>query len=160
MANDQRETVFLSQIPLIAQRKAAGGAVVGVILRDHRVQVMARHIARSAHAERVPFPCVLILSINSSRAISAAEESELSVKPCICALERVDFNNAAQLSAKFRGNASGINFERFGVVGFDLRAEAWRTVVGDGNSVDDKLSLIFRSARMQHRIAFVKPAWF
>ena len=62
------------------------------------------------------------------------------------------------LRAKFGGNAGGINAQGFDVIGFDLRAEAGRAIVGKRNSVDHKLRLVFRSARMEHRIAFVEPA--
>ena len=43
-------------------------------------------------------------------------------------------------------------------VGFDFRPEAGRAIVCERNTVHHKLSLIFRSTRMQHRISFVEPA--
>ena len=160
MADDQSEAVFRCEVPLIAQRKAAGGAVVGVILGHHRVEIVAGHVAGGANAKRVPLPCVLVLGIDSGGIVGAAEKSELSVKTGISAFEGIDFHHAAHLPAKFRRNAGGIDLEGIDVIGFDFRTKAGRTVVGERDAIDDELSLIFRAAWVEDRIAFVEPARF
>ena len=71
---------------------------------------------------------------------------------------RVDFDDAAHFSAVFGGNSRGVDAHGLHVVGFDLRAEAGRAIVGKRNAVDDELRLIFGAARMQNRIAFIEPA--
>ena len=86
MTDNQSETVFGSEVPLIAQRKIASGAVVGVILRDHRVEIVAGHVAGGAQAKRIFIPCVLVLGIDPSRIIGPAEKSELPVKSGIWSL--------------------------------------------------------------------------
>src|SRR5580658_2969529 len=121
---------------------------------------MARHIAGGAYAKRIPLPRVLILGIDAARCIGAAEESELSVKPRIGAFECIHLNDSAHLPPIFSGNSGGIDFKGFNVSGFDFRAEAWRTVVGERNSVYNKLRLILRSARVENGITFIKPAGF
>jgi hypothetical protein len=80
VADNQSETVFRREFPLIAQRKTAGGAVVGVILRDHRVEIVARHVPGGAQAKRIPLPCVLVLGIDPGRIVGAAEQGELAVE--------------------------------------------------------------------------------
>ena len=45
VADDHRETVFGRELALIAERKIAYGAVVGVILRDDRVEIVVRHVS-------------------------------------------------------------------------------------------------------------------
>jgi hypothetical protein len=44
------------------------------------------------------------------------------------------------------------------VVGFEFGPEAWRAIVSEGNAIDDELGLVFRPARMEYGVAFVKPA--
>ena len=96
----------------------------------------------------------------AGRIKAAAGKSELSVKSRFCVFQSIDLDHAAHLPAKFRGKAGGINLEGFHVIGFEFRSEAWRTVVGERNAVHHKLRLIFRSARVENRIAFVEPARF
>src|SRR5262249_1918904 len=43
-------------------------------------------------------------------------------------------------------------------VRFNLRTKTGRAVVREGNSIDDKLGLVLRAARMEHGVAFIKPA--
>ena len=71
---------------------------------------------------------------------------------------RVHFHHAAHLAPILRRNARGINAHRFHIVRIDFRAEARRAVVRQRNAVHHKLCLIFRAARMQHRVAFIEPA--
>ncbi len=160
MAGNYGETVFLRHVALVVRRKTAGGAVVGVILRDDRVQIVAGHVARCAHAERVPFPCVLVLGIDPAGSIGTAEKRELSMKSWIVVPESIDLDDAPHLPAKFRGNASGINPEGIDVIGFDFRTKARRAIVGERYAVHYKLGLILRSAWVKHGIALVKPAGF
>jgi hypothetical protein len=53
----------------------------------------------------VLIPCVLVLGIDPSRVIGAAEKSELPVISRIFVLESIEFNHAARLPARFRRNA-------------------------------------------------------
>src|SRR5579862_2191919 len=79
-------------------------------------------------------------------------EARLGVARC------VDLDHATHLASVFGGNASSVDSDRVEVVGVDFGAKAGRAVVGQRNAVDDKLSLIFRAARMEDGVAFIKPA--
>src|SRR5580704_18506217 len=159
MADDESYTVFRGELPLVAPRKISDSAGVRVILRDHRVEIVTGHVAGGAQAKRILAPCVLVLGTDTGRVIAAAEDDELPMESGIFVLKSSDLNDAAHLPTKFRRNAGGINREGFDVIGFgSLRAKAGRTVVGERYAVDNKLRLIFRSAWVQNRIAFVKPA--
>ena len=160
MADNQGQTVFLGQVALIVHSKTGGGAIVGVILRDHGVEIMVCHVAGGTQAEGISLPRVLILSIDSGRIVTAAEKSELSVKPGIAVFESIDLNHATHLAAKFRGNAGGIDLQGFGIIGFYLWAEAGRTVVGEGNAIHNELGLIFRTPGVKDGVAFVEPTGF
>src|SRR5580658_4108945 len=134
MADNESQAVFRREFPLITRRKTAAGTVIGVILRDHRIEIVGRHVSRGSYAKRISFPCVLVLSAGPSCVIGAAEKGKLSVKSWILVLESIDLNHTAHLPAKFRGNTSGIDREGFDVIGFGtLRAKARRTIVGKRN---------------------------
>ena len=79
MAANQREMVFGRELPLKAQRKISRRAVVGVVFRDHGIQIMARHVAGRAQAQCISFPCVLVLSVDSTRIVAASQQCELTV---------------------------------------------------------------------------------
>src|SRR5271156_5312433 len=118
MADNKNQTVFRRELPLIAERKIGGGTVVGVILRDDRVEIMAGHVPGGAQAKRILIPCVLVLGIDSGRVIGPAEKGELAMESGISALESIDLNHAAHLPAEFCRNAGGVNVDGFHVIGF------------------------------------------
>src|SRR5664280_3733231 len=70
----------------------------------------------------------------------------------------IDLDDAAHLPSVLGRNASGVNAHRLDIVRFNLGPGTWRTVVGQWNSVDHELRLVFRSARMEDSIAFIKPS--
>ena len=71
---------------------------------------------------------------------------------------RIQLHNAAHLAAQTPRIAGGVDSHGVQIVGFDLGAEAWRTIIDQGNAVDHELRLVLRAARMQHGVAFVEPA--
>ena len=73
-------------------------------------------------------------------------------------LQGVDFDNAAHFAAVFSGNAGGVDAERLNVVGVNGGAEAGRAIVGERNTIDDKLGLVLGTARVEDGVAFVEPA--
>ena len=70
----------------------------------------------------------------------------------------VDLDDAAHFASIFGGDAGGVDGEGVDVIGFDFGAEAGRTIVGEGNAIDDELGLILGAAGMEDGIAFVEPA--
>ena len=70
----------------------------------------------------------------------------------------IDLDDAAHLPSVLGRNAGGVNAHRLDVVRFNLGPGTWRTVIGQWNSVDHELRLVFRSSRMEDRIALIKPS--
>ena len=73
MPHNEPDTVFGSQVALVASGKVAGSATVGVVLRNDRLQVAAGHVARRAGADGTCLPGVLH-SGESAGSIEAATE--------------------------------------------------------------------------------------
>src|ERR1017187_5332843 len=69
----------------------------------------------------------------------------------------VDFDDSAHLPPVLRRNAGGVDAHRLQTVGFNLRSIARRSIVGERNSIEHELRLVFRPAGMEHRVAFVEP---
>ncbi len=125
MADNQAQAVFRREFALVVQRKISGRAVVGVILGNHRVEIMARSCSR--RRSRQGYSAAMNIEPGHSfRPYQSCrrKDADLSVKPRLRGPQRIDLNDAAHLSAKFRGNAGGINLEGIDVVGFDFRSEA------------------------------------
>ena len=70
----------------------------------------------------------------------------------------VDLDDAAHLSSILGRDAGSVDAHGLNIVGLNLRSMARRSVVGERNSVEHKLGLVFRAARMKDRVAFVQPS--
>ena len=57
--NDESKAIFGSEVALVTEREIARGARIGVILRDHGIQIMVGHAAAGAGAHRYSFPRIL-----------------------------------------------------------------------------------------------------
>ena len=119
---------------------------------------MRRHVPRGAATHGVVSPGVLGAGESARGVEASAGKNGLSVKPGLGVVECIDFNDPTHLPPVFRRNAGGVNGERVNIVGLDLGTKTGRTIVGKRDAIDDKLRLIFGTTRMQHRIAFIKPA--
>jgi hypothetical protein len=73
-------------------------------------------------------------------------------------MERVDLDDAAHLAPVFSGDSCGVDGEGVDVVGFEFGTQAGGAVVGERDTVNDELSLIFRAAGMKDGAALVEPA--
>ena len=73
--------------------------------------------------------------------------------------ESIDLDHATHFPAIFSGEPRGVDAHRIDIVGANLRPEAGGAIVRQRNAVNHELRLILRAARVQHGIAFVKPAW-
>ena len=158
VANDEAQAIVRRQVALVVDGKIAQRARVRVVLRNHGIQIVVRHAAAGAAAERILAPDVLPLRERARRVEAAAGKHDLAVEARLRVLKGVDLDHATHFSAVLRGNARGVDAHRLHVVGFNLRSEAGRAIVGQRDAVDHKLGLIFRTARMQDGIAFVEPA--
>ena len=158
VAHDQAEPIVGRQLPLVMQRKIAQRAGVGKILRHHWVQVVVGHAPAGAGAQRVFPPDILALGERAGGAKAPTRQHDLPVKALGRILQRIHFHDAAHLAAVFRGNSGGVNADRLHVIRFDLRTKTGRTVIGERNTVDHELCLVFGATRMQHGVAFVQPA--
>ena len=120
---------------------------------------MLGHAAAGAGAEGVLAPAILASGEGVCGVEAAARESTTSPwKPGCGLLKSVELDDAAHLAAVLGGEAGGVDAHRLEVVGFNLRAEAGRAIVGEGDAVDDELGLVLGAARMQDGVAFVEPA--
>src|SRR5579871_965563 len=159
MTHAHREVVVLRQLACIAHGEVTRGAFVGEIFRDNGVEIMTRHAARCRRAQHVLPPVVLYLCEAICRVVTSSGENELSVEAGIARSRCVELDNAAHLSTVLGWKASGVDTHRIEIVSFDLRAKAWRAIVGQRNAVDDKLCLVLRTAWVQYRISFIDPPW-
>ena len=106
MANNQAQAVFRREFALVVHRNTSGRAVVGGIFRNHRVQIMARHVPGGAHAKSILPPGILSLAIASGRIKAAAGKPDSSVKPRLRGPEVLTSMTPPIFPAKFRGNAA------------------------------------------------------
>ena len=80
MANDEAYAIVRRQVTLVMDRKIAQRACVRKIFRNHRVQIMIRHAAAGAEAQRILAPGVLPLGKRARRIKAAAGKHYLSVE--------------------------------------------------------------------------------
>ena len=80
------------------------------------------------------------------------------MQPWIGIANRVQLHDAAHFATVFCRKPGGVNAHGREIIRFYFRAKAGRTILCEWNAVDHKLSLIFRSARMQYGIALVQPS--
>jgi len=80
------------------------------------------------------------------------------VEAGLSVLNRVHFHYAAHFSAVLGGETGSVDSERVDIFGFNFRSKTGGAVIRERNAVDHKLGLIFRATRMEHGVAFVKPA--
>ena len=116
---------------------------------------MVGHAAAGAEPQRIFAPNVLPLGERPGRVKAAAGKHYLPVKACLRILQCINLDHASHFAAILRRKAGGIDAHRLHVVRFNLRSEAGRTIIRKRNAIHHKLSLILRTARMQHGIAFV-----
>src|SRR5258708_6212594 len=81
-----------------------------------------------------------------------------AVQARTCVFVRVDFDDASHLASVLRGNAGSIDGQRASVIGLNLGTGSGRAIVGQRDSVDNELSLIFGASGMQHPAAFIDPS--
>ena len=89
---------------------------------------------------------------------AAAGEDDFSVKAGLCILDSVELDDAAHFAAVVGGNAGGIDGHRLDVVGFEFGTEAGGAIVGEGDAIDDELSLVLGATGMEDGVALVEPA--
>ena len=158
-ADAHREAVVRGEIALIVGRKVARGSSVRKIWGHDRIQIVRGPVAACAHAESILAPNVLTFEECGGRIVTAPREHGLAVKAGSRILRCIELDDPSHFAAVFRGNARRIDRYRVDVVRFEFGTKAGRAVVGERDSVNDKLSLIFRSTWMENRIAFVQPSW-
>jgi hypothetical protein len=76
----------------------------------------------------------------------------------VCIALGIQLHHSAHLPSVFSRDAGGIDTDRIQIVCLDLRPEAGRAIVCQGDSIDDKLRLVLRPAWMQHRVALIEPS--
>ena len=158
MADGESQTVFRSEIPLISQREVSGSTAIGVVLRDYGIQITRGHIAGGAGAEGVRSPSVLSAGEGSGGIEAAAGKDYLAVQAGVSVVGSVEFDDAAHFAAVLGGNSGGVDGKGVDVIGFDFGTEAGGAIVGEGNTIDNVLSLIFRAAGVENGAAFEEPS--
>src|ERR1700721_148257 len=116
---------------------------------------MVGHAPTGAAAESVSARCVLTLCEGASGVETPSGECEFTVESGMIVLYRIHLDHSAHLSAVLGRNSSCIDTQRLDIIRLNLRPKTRRSVVGQGNTVDDELRLIFRAARMQHSVSFI-----
>ncbi len=119
---------------------------------------MARHAPAGAGSEYIRAPRVLALGKSGGRIETASGKHNLPVKARLRVAQRVHLNHAAHFPSIFGRKPGGVDPDRLHIVSFDLRPEARGSIVGQRNSIDHKLRLILRVARMQDGVALVEPS--
>ena len=158
VADAEADAVAISEVTFVADGEIAGGALVGEVLRDDGIEVVAGHVAAGGDAQNIFAPLILAFRECAGGVEAAAGEDDLAVETVAEVAGGVDFDHAAHLAAVFGREVGGEDAERLNVVGFDFGAEAGRAVVLKRNAVDDDLGLIFGAAGVEHGVAFVDPA--
>jgi len=158
VTDDHAEIVILSEIAAVVEGKVAEGTGVGVVLGNDWIEVMVCLAAAGTATKSVFTPHVLSTGEAVGTAEAATAKDDLPVKAGLGIALGVDFDDAAHLAAVLGGKAGGIDAQRFDVVGFDFGAEAGGAIVGEWDSVDDELRLIFGASRMKDCVALIEPS--
>src|SRR5262249_5147918 len=103
-------------------------------------------------------PSVLTLRKGPAGIETATGEHKLSVQTRLPVFPCVHLDDRAHFPPIFGWNSGGVDADRLHIVGFDLRSEAWRSIVGQRNAIHNKLCLIFRITRMKDGVSLVQPA--
>jgi hypothetical protein len=119
---------------------------------------VASAASAGAGSDGVFVPCILTTGKGAGGVEASTGGDQIAMETGLLILKRVELDDAAHLAPILGGNAGGVDAHRLHVVGFNLRAEAWGAVVGERNAIDDKLRLVLRASRVQHRVAFIEPA--
>ena len=72
VAHDQSNAILRAEIALVIHAEITGSSIVRVIFRNHRIQVMPRHVAIGTEAQRISLPLVLRLGETACRVEAAA----------------------------------------------------------------------------------------
>ena len=158
MADTQAQSVLRRQVAPVVAGEVAQRTCVRVVFDHDGIQIVVGHAAAGAAAQGVFAPDVLSLRKGTGGGEAAAGEHGFPVESGLRILECVDLDHPAHFSTVFGRNPGGVNAHRLNIVRFNFRTKARRTVVRQRNPIDHNLCLVFRTARMEHGIAFIKPA--
>src|SRR5437868_8268727 len=142
-AHDQPHAIPAGHIALVVNAEITSRSIVGVVLWNHGIEVATGHAARRAAAKSIGSPSVLGLGKSACGSKAAAGKHDLPVQSRLCIFQRIHLNDAAHFASKLRWNAGSVDRERIHIVGLNLWTKSRGAVVGQRNSVDYELCLIF-----------------
>ena len=111
MTNAQTEMVAGREVTGEGEREIAGGAPVGEVLGNDRVEIVGGAVAGSAEAESIVPPTILEFGESYAGVEAAAGQNELAVEAGLRVAQCVDFDDAAHFTSVFGGNAGSVDGE-------------------------------------------------